>query len=478
MKSRKFYFALLFLFALSTRIIPLFVVDCPLHPDNVYQVLEPAHRIVHGYGLMAWEHFRGIRPPLHIIISSTIFEAARLGGFRDTSAVIFGNRALMAFISLMTVYYAYKIGSELYGENAGLFSAYVLIFSTYVSLWSAETSSQIPSSFFVLPALLSFYRGFKLDNKRQYFFSGLLVGVGFMFRFDIAIFLFPMAAFLLFYGWKKYLLQVFVGFLLAILVQGLFDMVYYGGFLHSPINFVIADFFEELPTLGSAPATYYLEIFRIHPHFLLLLPLIFERKKETYLLLLMAFSFFGVYTLISHKELRYVFAFVPLYSILAGRALDRLTKSKVGRYYALFAVAVVFSSYMLLMPMALHSCHDISGFYSFFRYVGAQDDSSGVGYNIPWFMTGGYSHMHKRIPMVQITSGDTLLGPRLTEVGCSKVNHTLYDHQCAKLEYVLADEGINYFIVEKGSVFGLKESKYLKIEEIGPLELYKRIPEN
>ena len=47
--------------AFATRTAVSLSGDFVLHPDEIMQYLEPAHRLVFGNGVTYWEHFYGAR---------------------------------------------------------------------------------------------------------------------------------------------------------------------------------------------------------------------------------------------------------------------------------------------------------------------------------------------------------------------------------------------------------------------------------
>ena len=46
---------------LGCRVYVMFTDDGIYWPDEIHQSLEPAHRLVFGYGLIAWEFIEGAR---------------------------------------------------------------------------------------------------------------------------------------------------------------------------------------------------------------------------------------------------------------------------------------------------------------------------------------------------------------------------------------------------------------------------------
>ena len=54
-----------------------------LHPDEVYQSLEPAFFRVHGYGVLAWEWHQGLRNWAVPLVLAGLFRVAGFLGVTD-----------------------------------------------------------------------------------------------------------------------------------------------------------------------------------------------------------------------------------------------------------------------------------------------------------------------------------------------------------------------------------------------------------
>src|SRR5207248_2321521 len=68
---------LLVLLAVGLRLVPIVFVPSLNWGDEVFQALEPAHRLVYGYGLVPWEFQLGMRSWLLPGFVAAIIEAAR-----------------------------------------------------------------------------------------------------------------------------------------------------------------------------------------------------------------------------------------------------------------------------------------------------------------------------------------------------------------------------------------------------------------
>lgn len=52
--------AVVFAVAFAARLLPVFVFPGINHPDEVFQTVEQAHRLVFGSGLVPWEFIYGM----------------------------------------------------------------------------------------------------------------------------------------------------------------------------------------------------------------------------------------------------------------------------------------------------------------------------------------------------------------------------------------------------------------------------------
>jgi hypothetical protein len=87
-------------------------------PDEIFQVVEPAHRLVYGYGLIAWEYVVGMRSWLFPGAIASALWAGRFFG----SAPAIGLTAVQLFMvafSLLPVAAAYRWGERLDGVRGG-----------------------------------------------------------------------------------------------------------------------------------------------------------------------------------------------------------------------------------------------------------------------------------------------------------------------------------------------------------------------
>src|SRR5260370_9846149 len=71
-------------------------------PDEIYQSLEPAHRLVFGYGLIAWEFVQGARSWALPVVVAAILKASPLFGGAEQRAYLIVDRLFFSAVGVPT----------------------------------------------------------------------------------------------------------------------------------------------------------------------------------------------------------------------------------------------------------------------------------------------------------------------------------------------------------------------------------------
>lgn len=77
-----------FLVFLSVRLSSVWLVKTWFVPDEYWQSMEVAHRLVFGYGYLTWEWAEGIRSYLHPLLIAGLYEVLRLLGLDNVSLLV------------------------------------------------------------------------------------------------------------------------------------------------------------------------------------------------------------------------------------------------------------------------------------------------------------------------------------------------------------------------------------------------------
>src|SRR5262245_50197628 len=78
-------------------------------PDEIYQSLEPAHRLVFGYGILPWEYVEGARTWLLPGIRAGIFKLAGVIGLTDPAGYLRTVRLVFVAIGVATAWGSYRL---------------------------------------------------------------------------------------------------------------------------------------------------------------------------------------------------------------------------------------------------------------------------------------------------------------------------------------------------------------------------------
>ena len=113
------YLPLVLALAFAARAVVALSGDFVLHPDEIMQYLEPAHRLVFGSGITYWEYFYGARSwlvPGTVAGLLVLFDAVGLG---QPSWYVGGVKLLFCAVSLAIPAGMYVFARRHFGETAG-----------------------------------------------------------------------------------------------------------------------------------------------------------------------------------------------------------------------------------------------------------------------------------------------------------------------------------------------------------------------
>ncbi|KAL5290031.1 PIGB family protein [Megaselia abdita] len=93
-----------FLLLLGVRLASVFLVQTYFVPDEYWQCLEVAHKLVFGYGYLTWEWIRGIRSYIYPLLFAGLYKALALFHLDTTTLLVLAPRILQALISTFSDY--------------------------------------------------------------------------------------------------------------------------------------------------------------------------------------------------------------------------------------------------------------------------------------------------------------------------------------------------------------------------------------
>lgn len=124
-KNYAFSLSIILTLAFIAREAILVFLPAPWRPDEIFQYLEPAHKLVYGTGIVTWEWTSGIRSWL---MPGFVADLMKLGQFLKIDNQVIFVRSCFAFFSLQVVaaffWYGWRKGKSQLAWLLGLIAAF------------------------------------------------------------------------------------------------------------------------------------------------------------------------------------------------------------------------------------------------------------------------------------------------------------------------------------------------------------------
>lgn len=295
-------------------------------PDEIYQSVEPAHRLVFGYGLLAWEFVDGARNWAFPGLVAVPLKLASLVGVSDPHVYLVVLRFAFAGISLGapigTYFLARAYGARTIAAGAG---AAVVALAAPMIYFAPRGLSEGPSAAIVVSGFA--FALWPAAGRGRRVVGASLIGLSVLLRLQNALFAAGLVA--IFAGrrqWRKATEAAAVLAIWALLLGGL-DKLTWGGWFASVTNYLAFNL-DPVKTaiFEKPPADYY--IFVVFTAmalpvvaFLCLAPFGASRAPA---ITLIALGFIVVHSAIAHKELRFILPVIPLVGSVAALGLQHL----------------------------------------------------------------------------------------------------------------------------------------------------------
>lgn len=390
-----------------------------LWPDEIYQSLEPAHRLVFGFGLVAWEFRDGARNWAFPGFVALVLKACSLVGIKDSQTYVLVLRAVFCLIGVATAAATYRlaraVGASALGAAAG---AAIFALAAPAIFYAPRAMSETAAALVVVLALTLGVR--PRAREWELAVAAALLALAVMLRLQTAIFGLGLVAVLAASRRWRPALLVFTVFAAGMFVFGLVDLVTWGSWFHSAVTYMRVNLIEGRSAIwGTSPVYYYLVVLLRSMGLagFLMLGLAALAVRRSPQLWALGAAFLAAHSLIPHKELRFILPALPLGCALAGIGLDQLSglaPSWVSRAVAgALAASVIFSA-VTFHQLTFHdlgsqpvfgppstSAYDFAGSTNrLMLQANKHPDICGLKVEstlIEW--TGGYSYLHRNVPL-------------------------------------------------------------------------------
>ena len=398
--------------------------DFVLHPDEVMQYLEPAHRLVFGNGVTYWEFFYGARSWLLPGVVAGILKGFDLVGLGHPFWYVGGVKLAFCAISLLIPVGMYFFARRHFGETSARVALLAGAFWYELVGFAHKPKTEFVATALLMALLVLCVRS-SVNRTRMVWLMALVAVLIAAVRLQYA----PLALLLLGVFFlrtaKKVHLAVAAGiFLLAVSV---FDAITWGGGLfHSYITVIRFNFAVDEYRPDESPFYQYLWWLLIASVGLGAVCLAFALRnlpRYGFLLILIAIVLI-FHSAQVHKEYRYIFAVIPLWLLLGADVVAQFAarvkrpRYLLGLFAALFA-AVSLGGILNALPSQDQVYRAYSketgkvGFirgqdpvFAAYRYLASTPGVLGVWHvDRPYFNLPGYYYLHHKIPFYDFNTG-------------------------------------------------------------------------
>jgi len=431
-----------------------------IHPDEIFQTLEPAFGRVHGYGVVAWEWVDGLRNWAIPLVFACILKLCALCGIDHPQAYRAAVQLPLYLLHLCMLVSVFRWMSRRIPISHAFAMTVLLALSATVVIYAGHPLSESISTAFIV---LGFER---LDrsatSKRQGLVAGLLLGFSIIARYASGVIVIGALAWLLFHRRWPVFKGCIIGLLTMASLLGILDFVTWGRPFHSLLRYIEYNVLSNASAeqFGREPAFFYV------PLLILTLPLwawfgigvsaasgIRRRghasSPRVGLPLLSAGLYLLSISITPHKEARFLYP-VWILGMLAGApALGMLIarirlRAMPGFVYLLALTAGVAS---LPYEYDLHS----DRLRAIVASTRGQDVRGLVVIGTNLWGTGGYFYIGKDVRLLAFTSPDD-----------------------PALEQALNDPTVNRLVTNQVGDANLVSHDFAKVRVVGRYTIYVR----
>ena len=419
-------FWLLLLAAWFARVAVGLLGDQLLHPDEIFQYLEPAHGVVFGAQIHSWEFAVGARPWIIPGFIAGVLYAFDLAGLGDPAHYIPGVKVALCTLSLILPASMYLLGRNLFGEATGRLAFVLGCFWYEFVGFAHKPLSDMVSCYFATAAMALASGRLGIAAPA---YSGLMTALALGIRYLTGVLLVPFALAALAVFDLRQRLAFLATATAGLAAIALVDHLAWGGFFHSyllNLEFNLRSdkswdiqlpfhVYYQWPGLASAGLFWATAVWSLK-----------DWRRYWPALALIA-AFFISHQGFVHKEYRFFFPWIPLWLVVAADLLARIRRSRWLRamrpgtsYIAMLAPFAVVSALGLanLLPQQADlyrtNLREVEPDYRFFNrdpvlqmYLALGRDSSVKGVlenSRSYAYGGGYYYLHRKIPVYNLRS--------------------------------------------------------------------------
>ncbi|ORY85465.1 GPI mannosyltransferase [Protomyces lactucae-debilis] len=333
-------FSWLFGYLLLYRLFNALFIRTFFQPDEYYQSIEPAHVLVYKYGFLPWEYRKEIRSIAHPLLFAIPFKLMQLLGLDSSANLLMVPKLLGALQAAVTDFYTVRFVHKTWSRSAGWWALLVTVLSPWNFYVLPRTFSSSLETSLTAYALYKWpFTGFPRTLGTEALWSKYVdtvlkglgaIGAAVLIRPTTALlWLVPGLRQLRLYG-TTFAFEAFYVAYVTLQFGVIIDSFYYGRLAFPLLNFLKFNLGGHADFYGVNQVHYYLSQglpllmcawlpFAIHGA-------IKSRKSQGQLLAICATTL-AAYTMLRHKEARFIAPLVVILNGFAAYSLSLLSRT-------------------------------------------------------------------------------------------------------------------------------------------------------
>ncbi|KAA8535457.1 hypothetical protein F0562_030460 [Nyssa sinensis] len=411
-----------FVLCLAIRMVNSLLVQTYFNPDEHWQALEVAHHITFGYGHLTWEWEKGIRSYLHPVLFSLLYKVLAVFHLDTPWLMVRAPRLLQSVLSAIGDLYLYKLSQVMFGEHVAQWALFSQLTNWFMFFCITRTLSNSLETVLTLVGLY-YWPSMRVSPSEVPLVSrkwGLVVAA-------LACAIRPTSAitwvyvgflelFLTRHRLKFIFLEVVPIGVLVLALVCLLDRLMYGLWVLVPLNFLKFNF---LSSGGDYYGThkwhwYFTQGFSVMLFTFLPFSIAGIMLSKQWKLSGLVAWVLGLYSLLGHKEFRFVLPVLPIALMFSGYSLAKIRRprSSDGEKKGPISICTRCPSNMQLavffllatnLPMAFYmSLVHQRGTEDVMNYLSKEAHNGRVKsilFLTPCHATPYYSTLHRNLPM-------------------------------------------------------------------------------
>ncbi|CAB5179365.1 unnamed protein product [Rhizophagus irregularis] len=428
------------------RIINAIFTKTYFNPDEYWQSVEVAHYLVFGYpklfylvycfGYLTWEWKEKIRSIAHPLLFATLYKNLAILGLDKGNLFIYAPRIFQAVFAGIGDLYTYKLAKKLFNESTAnwtLFCSIVSWFNFFCSIRMLSNSIEtvlttVALYYWPWPSFSNFMSW--NDRIKALRISLTLAAICCILR-PTNVIVWGFLGIQLLWKTREHLISIILNTLfitiIAISTIVLVDYTFYGEIVFVPINFLYVNVIQSISLFyGSHPWHWYLSqgipfiTTTLLPFILKGIYDIYNDKKFPsyhhqsvktliWLIILMIFS----YSLLSHKEFRFIYPLLPIMIICAGYCLREISLKYQKKMSRIIVISLIITNIPLAFYANFIHQRGVVDVMNYLRNEARSEKVHEIGFLMPCNSTPFYSNFHFNLSMWYLTCDPPLMSKEI-----------------------------------------------------------------